>query len=250
MSLKQFDKYASEVLLSQDYITYVRKYVAKKMAFLRASYNVTFRELESDLYSWSHYALLRAYPRFDDLGHGIAIAKTIAKRRGVNLIKSLTTQKSNQLITRSDGTCERASVSLNNIADGTGQFLTSDGTGQFLTSDGTFFHRSLLVVGINGLSSAASSIGWDTLHALKELTSTTKFTEAQRRFVSLMLGYHDEEFSGYLDTPNDDYVHRIDYDVYKQKVCTFLGLPEPLANRFLSNLKAHLGGQPENHTWS
>lgn len=240
LCLKSFDNYAGSVLSSEDFVTYVKKYVAKKMAFLRASYNVTFHELQSDLYSWSHYALLRAYPRFDDEGHGIAIAKTIAKRRGVNLIKSLTAQKNDQLITHADGTCERTSVSLSSV---------SDGTGQFLTADGTFIHRSLLVVGMNGLSSAASSIGWDTLYSLKELTKSSQFTSTQRRFLSMMIGNHDAEFSEYLGVPNEDALSKMDYAVYKRRVCQFLSLPEPLANRFLSNLRAHLGGTPENHIW-
>lgn len=233
MSLSSFDDFSRDVLTSQDYKTYVRRYIHKKMSFLVASYNVTFKELESDLISWSHFALLRAYPRFDDVGHGIAIAKTIAKRRGVNLIKTLTAQKNNQLITKADGSCERVAVSLSNIADGSGQFLTADGT---------FLHRSMLVVGMNGLSSAADSVGWDTLLSIKELISSKSLTPAQRYFLALMVGTPDQDFSDFLGSENEEYIHRVDYSVYKNKVCDFLELSEPLADRFLSNLKPHLGG--------
>lgn len=232
ISMQEFDKFAATVLQHEGFLTYIRKYIRKKMSFLRASYNVTFRELESDLCSWAFYALLRAYPRLTDIDHGVAIANTIAKRRGVNLIKGFTAQKNNALVTQSDGSCERTSVSLSHLADGTGQFLSDDGS---------FIHRSLLVVGINGLSSAASNVSWDTLHSLNELTTSDSFTSHQQRFLRLMMGTPDQEFSAWLSQPNEEYVHRVDYDQYQTKVCEFLGLPAHLASRFLTNLRSHLG---------
>lgn len=234
LSPAEFDHLAQEVLTSIDLLTYIKKYVRKKMTFLRVSYNVTYAELEMDLITWAQYALLRAYPRFDDTGHGIAVAKTVVKRRGVNLIKSMTAQKQNQLITNADGSCERTTVSLSAIADGTGQFLTADGS---------FVHRSLLVVGLNGLSMNASNLDWDTQQSFKQLLRSGLLTATHKEFLNLMLGVHSDEFSEWLGTPNEDVLESGDYGRYFKGVCSFLGLPVGKAERFLKSLKSHLGGE-------
>jgi hypothetical protein len=232
LSISQVENFCGEVLASRDYLVYVRKYLYKKMGFLVNSYGVTYKELESDLISWSLYALLRAYPRFDDVGHGIAIAKTVAKRRGVNLMKAMTAQKNNQLITDKNGACQQVSIPLSSILDGSGQFLSEDST---------FVHRSFLVVGINGLSQAAEGVGWETLQSIKSLKTSSKFTETQRRFLHLMLGEPDADFSSELGVPNDEYIHKVPYTLYKDKVCEYMALRPELADRFLQNLKPHLG---------
>lgn len=233
MTVVEFDRFAADVLTSDDLTVYIKKYVRRKMSFLKVSYGRTFQELEMDLLSWAHYALLRSYPRFDDVGHGIAIAKTVVKHRGVNLIMSMTAAKQNQLITNEDGSCESTTVSLSGIADDTGQFLTADGT---------FIHRSLLVVGINGVSSNDSSPDWETLQAIQQLMRSSELTTSHKTFLQLMLGVHDEDFSTYLGEPNEDVVEKVDYMRYMKKVCEFLGLPLARATRFLGSLKPHLGG--------
>ena len=233
LGLKAFDQYAGEVLASEDLQTYVRKYLRRKMGFLVASYNVSFDELESDLMSWAHYALLKSYPRFDDVGHGLAIAKTTVKRRGVNLMKTLTSQRNNSLITREDGKCERTSVSMSTIGDLTGQFLTADGT---------FIHRSFLVVGIDGVNSSVNSVGWETQRAIKELLTSPMLNSLHKEFLNLMLGEQHEGFSEFLGEPNEEYIERSDYETYMHKICRYMGLTTDMVTSFLASLKPHLGG--------
>lgn len=234
MTPKELDAYIVEVLTSEDFLVYTRKFIRKKMSFLRTSYGVSYADLENDLKIWGNYSLLRSYPRFDDVGHGIAIAKTTVKRRGVNLIKTLTAKRQNQLITRSDGSCEKTTVSLSNI---------EDTTGQFLTADGTFIHKSLLVTGLDGLSSAASGVSWETLHSLNSMLSGRKLRDRQKEFLSLMLGRHSDKFSEFLGEDNEVFVERTGYDRYMDHVCAFMGLQQETARAFLSNLKPLLGGK-------
>lgn len=231
----ELDLFIQNVLTSEDLLSYTRKYIRKKMSFLRTSYGTTFADLESDLRSWGAYSLLRSYPRFDDLGHGIAIAKTTVKRRGVNLMKTLTSQKQNQLITAADGSCERTTVSLSNIADSAGQFLTADGT---------FIHRSLLVVGLDGLSPSASTVSWDMHRSLETLSTGDFLKEKQKEFLRLMLGKHSDAFSEFIGQPNEDACETLSYELYTKQVCRYLSVLPETAKRFLSNLRPHLGGSP------
>jgi hypothetical protein len=233
LSTVDFDSFAAEVLNSDDLRSYIRKFVRRKMGFLVKSYGRSYEELEMDLVGWGQYSLLRAYPRFDDVGHGIAIAKTTVKRSGVNLIKSATAAKQNQLITNADGSCEATTVSLSGVADDSGQFLTDDGT---------FIHRSLLVVGINGVSTGAGGTDWETLQAIQQLMRSAELTPHHKEFLSMMLGQHDDEFSAFLGEPNEDVLEKTDYIRYMKKICEFMGVSVNRATSFLGSLRPHLGG--------
>lgn len=238
LSTVDFDVFAADVLNSDDLRVYIRKYVRKKMKFLVTSYGRSYDELEMDLVGWAQYSLLRAYPRFDDVGHGIAIAKTTVKHAGVNLIKSATAAKQNQLITNEDGSCEATTVSLSGVADDSGQFLTEDGS---------FIHRSLLVVGINGVSTGSGATDWETLQSIQQLMRSSELTNRHKAFLSIMLGVHDDEFSTFLGSPNEDAIEHIDYTRYMRKACEYMGLPVVRAEGFLGSLKPHLGGHCGYH---
>lgn len=229
----RLDAFVTTVLHSPDLLGYARRFIHHKMGFLVKSYGQTFGGIESDLMTWALYGLLRAYPRFDDVGHGIAIAKTTLKRRGINFIKAKTTQGKNELILKPDGKYERTTVSLSSI---------TDGTGQFLSADGTYIHRSLLVVGMDGLNSSRGAVDWESMHALNELLKSRMLNAHHRRFLSLMLGKHDEEFSQFLGVDNDEYIEKTDYHRYRANVCAFMGLTESRVSSFLESLKPHLGG--------
>lgn len=232
LSVPAFDKFCTDVLTSSDLLTYIRKYVRRKMGFLVRSYGRTFQEMEMDLLSWAHYSLLKSYPRFDDVGHGIAIAKTTVKNRGVNLILSMTSAKQNELITDENGACERTTVSLSSVADGTGQFLTADGT---------FVHRSLLVVGLDGVPASAVSVDWETQQAIKQLLTSGELNSNHKRFLGLMLGNGCPEFSEWLGAENSDAIEQMEYSKYMLNVCKFMGVPPERANTFLKSLRVHLG---------
>jgi hypothetical protein len=231
IGLKSLDAYLASVVSSEDYRTYVSKYIAKKMGFLIKSYNTTRDEIRSDLDSWALYALLKSYPRFDDVGHGIAIAKTTAKRRGVNLMKSLTAGNKNALITDKNGNCSATNVSMSSL---------EDQTGQFLTEDGSYYHRSLLVVDLNGKSRAGGAMSWEDTTALQELLESPRLTKKQRLFLRLASGIPDEEFTAFLGEPNEDYAERVEFEQLKQKICSHLGLRGSMADLFLANLRKHL----------
>ena len=231
MDLKALDGFATSVLASEDFETYVSKYISKKMGFLMKSYNITKDEIRADLYSWSYYALLKAYPRFDDVGHGIAIAKTTAKNRGVNLIKSKTADSRNALNTDDGGNCSASSLSLSSFMDDTGQFLSEDGS---------YYHRSLLVVDLNGKSRSGGEMSWEDSTSLNQLLNSSKFSSRQRLFLKLAAGAPDPDFTAWLGEPNEVYADRVLFEELKLRICKFMDLSPAKASLFLFNLKKHL----------
>lgn len=236
LSARQFDKFVGAVLTDKDLISYTRKFIHKKMSFIMKSYNMDLYDIENTLRDRALYGLQRAYPLFEHLGHGIAIAKTLIKRSGINFIQEMTTQKQNALLQdKITGAYSKTTVSLDTIADGTGQFLTSDGT---------FIHRSLLVVGLSGLNTF-ENLSWDTQYSLEQVCYNRRLKPKQRQFVSLMLGKYHAEFSEFLGDSNDEVLESISYQSYTSKVCNFLGVPIQAGYQFLSNLKVHLGGSPD-----
>jgi hypothetical protein len=238
MTIRQFDRFVGRVLSSEDLVTYTRKFIYRKFSFIMKSYGKELEDIENTLLSNALYGLQRSYPRFEHVGHGIAIAKTLVKRSGINYIQELTTQKQNQLIHDQErNTYSKTTVSLDAMVDGTGQFLSADGT---------FVHRSLLVVGLAG-ANTFGQLPWDTLHALKELVNSNKLKAKQRQFLRLMMGDYSEEFSTFLGAENDDMLESIPYHSYLNKVCTFLSIPLDAATQFLSNLKPQLGGTLATH---
>ena len=233
LSARQFDRFVAKVLSSEDLIVYTRKFINRKMQFIIKSYGKELEEIEDLLKTYALYGLLRAYPRFEHVGHGIAIAKTLIKRSGQNFIQEMTTQKRNELIhDTTNDTYSKTTVSLDGLVDGTGQFLTADGT---------FIHRSLLIVGLSGVNTF-EKLPWDTLHALQELCHSARLKTKQREFLKLMLGNHSELFSQFLGGENDDLVETMSYSAYMGKVCDFLKVPTDAAIKFLDNLKPQLGG--------
>lgn len=238
MTVRQFDRFVGKVLTSDDLLTYTRKFIHRKFHFVMRSYGMELDDIENRLKSNALYGLQRAYPRFEHVGHGVAIAKTLIKRSGINFIQELTTQKQNQLIHDvKNNTYSKTTVSLDAIADGTGQFLTADGT---------FVHRSLLVVGLAG-ANTFGQLPWDTLHALKELVNSNRLKTKQREFLGLMLGNYSEQFSEFLGGENDSLVESLSYNAYMKKVCEYLSVPLEAATHFLQNLAPQLGGNMHTH---
>lgn len=233
MTPRSFDRFVAKVLSSEDLVTYTRKFINKKMKFIMKSYDQELLDIEHTLKACALYGLQRSYPSFEHLGHGIAIAKTLIKRNGINFIQEMTTKKKDQLLhDEATDTYSKRTVSMDAIADGTGQFLTADGT---------FVHRSLLVVGLGG-SSTVEGIAWDTLHALKQLQNSSALKNKQREFLKLMLGTHSEAFSDFLGRQNDELLESIPYTTYTKLVCAFLRIPHDAASEFLANLRPSLGG--------
>lgn len=238
LNARQFDRFVARVLSSEDLVSYTRKFIYRKMSFILKSYGKELEEIEDLLKTYALYGLQRAYPRFEHVGHGIAIAKTLVKRSGQNFIQEMTTQKRNELLyDKSKDSYSKTTVSLDGMADGTGQFLTADGT---------FVHRSLLIVGLAG-ANTFDKLPWDTLHALKELCSSNRLKAKQREFLGLMMGNYSEGFSEFLGGENDDMLETMSYKNYMNRVCAFLSIPTDAAIEFLQNLRPHLGGSIASH---
>ena len=206
LSLGMYQKIVQNALFCDDTRAYTRSFLSSKMRFLVNSYGVDYDDLESDLHRHAVFAIYKSYPRFENLGHVIAIAKTAIHNRGINIIKERTTQKYNQLLQNSDGSYNARMVSLDTLY---GNFLLEE-------NDGT---NPDWVTDITGSSSDS-----EMQRNLRHLSQSPGISPRQRRLVRILLGEYDEEFSAYLKADNHHAVESMRYPSYMTKACSFLGI--------------------------
>jgi len=229
LGLRLYDRYLAEALTSADLDLYLRKFIRKKMSFLVRSYGLSASEIKADLLSFALFTLLKSYPKFDDLGHMTAIAKTAVKRRGVNLIKEQTTQKRQRLIHNADGSYTATNVTTSTAAGN----MVSDPGSVATQGDVT---SSYLVTGLDGKVQSA----WEQAFSLKQLLVSGQITQKQRRFLSLLLGQPCQEFSDWLGKNNESVAENLDHHSYLEAVCEFMSVPVPKAQAFLGSLQRFL----------
>lgn len=227
LGLELFDRFLGKALSNSDIEGYTRRYISKKMSFLICSYGESARDIRSDLMSSAIYTIQKTYPRFDDLGHMIATAKSAIKKRGVNFIKEHTTQKRQKLIQNSDGTYQKNTVAFSSTGSGVSDPGSQETGGQQAIAS------SYLVTGLDGLVQSS----WERTFALKQLRESDRITNKQKTFLSLLLGEPCPNFSAYLGMPNDVAIETVEHSEYLEDVCSFLVVEPWKASAFLESLQ-------------
>jgi hypothetical protein len=212
-----FNKYVADVIMSSDMHAFTHHFMRTKLAFLVKSYGLTYEDLKADLYSYSIFSLRKAYPRFEHLGHMAAISKTAIKNRGLNIIEEQTTDKRQRLNQNSDGGYSAVHVNLDSI-------------------ESASVAHSFLVSGLDGQSQS----NWEEMFSLHQLLKSPNIKPNHRRFLSLLVGNRDEQFSEFLGVDNSELISSIGFDRYFTKACSFFSVTEETGRNFLSTLKAHL----------
>lgn len=230
-TVHELNDFISAVLVSKDLRAYTRHFIRSKMSFLIKSFRLSVADLQSDLLSWALFSLLKTYPRFEDVGHGLAIAKTVIHNRGINIIKTQVSAKSNVLTQNSDGSYSSKIVSIDLFGGGESGISLDD-------SDDTGNVGSDLIVGLDG--SPRASISHSLKSSLSNLMNSGMLRPRQRRFLNLCAGVPSEEFSNFLSCPNDVYMDRVEFDVYLNKVCAFMSISPAAGDNFLKSLRQHL----------
>lgn len=227
LNLELFDKFVVRSIQNPDVTSYIGKFTHKKMGFLIRSFGETGRDLKSELLSYAIYTLQKAYPRFDDVGHMTAIAKTAIKNRGVNMMKEYTTKKRQRLVQNPDGSYQANTVAISTMSNAqVGDPGSQDSRASAVAS-------SYLVTGLDGVVQSA----WEQSFSLDQLRSSKRLKPRQKVFLSLMLGEHSPEFSEFLGAPNEEVIESVDHDEYLLDVCEFMSIPVDKAGAFLASLR-------------
>jgi hypothetical protein len=221
----QLQRLITEVLCTEDYEKYVSKYVHRKMRFLIQSFGYVAADLINDVRRWSMYAILRTYPAFNDYGHVLGLAKSTAHNMGVNLIKQATTA-GRQRLTRDN---QSLLVPLH--------VTESSGGANVADHDGILVDDSYLVVGRTGTRVQNDEL--DTYASLQALLESPRLRDEHKRFLRIMMGQHDDEFSAWLGQANEDAVEK-NYDRYLARASEFIGVEVDEAKRFLRKLAQFL----------
>ena len=91
-SLKEFDMLESNIFGSREFQSWVRKFIYKKLTFLR-SWGVDQDELYGELIYASLCALRKSYPRYENELHALNGCKAAAHNAGIGLIHFYTRKK-------------------------------------------------------------------------------------------------------------------------------------------------------------
>ncbi len=199
---------------------YVNKFAYKKLSFLE-SYGMSLESAKSDMTSWAVYALLRAYPKWASAGHMLAIAKTAIHNRGINIIHEAITESRQSIRKLNDGTYESLILQWEDLP-------TTDEA-----DAGAFLANNHLAVGLNG----SRNEDYEQRFALREITMNTAFKPKQRKFIKLLMGELDNEFSEYIGQCNSDAADKWTFERYFTKVIQFLKIPREAAQEFLRSLR-------------
>jgi hypothetical protein len=216
---------------------FCKKFINKKFKFLTNSGQKDKESLHSEMLEYALRASYRAFPCIDNLLHLVNIMKQGIKNRGINIIKEETTQKRSRMTKNKDGTFQGTLLSL--------QFGEFDQTfGLERVGTGGMSVCNSLMCGLDGSSAEyerPSDV--DRRKDLREVVDCILSRlkgDVPSRFVSLLMGEHDDKFSDWLGQPNEEALSKLDRKVYVEKVRQYLDVPVDTAKNFIGKLRFEL----------
>ncbi len=225
--------------LVDDLDLYCKKFVLKSLRFVVQQNSMTIQDMVNELMSYGIYAIFRAYPEVRNDLHMLNIAKQAAHNRGENIIKEAAAQSRSRLTRNDDGTFSARVISLHSKS------LTTDyGAAALSPVTNGMMVCSSLMVGLDGTS--VENERADDVNRLRDLRSTVQqidenCTSAKgRKFLELLMGVYDPDFSKFLQQDNDEVFDKISRQEYAEKVRTYLGVSVDKARTFVRGLKAEL----------
>jgi hypothetical protein len=208
----RFQRVTEHVILSKDIQDYIGKFISKKFRFLTQSNVITRAEVKSELISVGLYALARAYPVWEDMGHLHALTKTAIHNHGQNLLISFSSQKRVHLQRGSLGGYEAVGISLDAAA---------------LVAESFDSQQRLVTMPVEESMT-------ETLMKVSRFDSLASW---QREYLRLVLGEEDEGFAAYLGSEVDEARHALPFERYSKKVCLYLSVDPDAAMTFLKSLR-------------
>lgn len=222
-SLQNIQGLIGRAVTDPDFKTYLSKFIHRKMYFMTGGSKAKVDELFSEMQLSAVYALQRAYPCWSTYGHMLAIAKTAAHNAGQNAIQASVTDKRQSLVRNADGTYHSITMHIDSSPESSAYALTQDA----LTAD------------ITGSRMSDACVDRDVVSSLNALASSGKapLSVKNRHYLTLLLGYHDADFSAYLGAENDDAIHSLSFQAYNDKACAYLGISQTESRSFLQVVK-------------
>jgi len=201
-------------ITASDMESYIGKFAYRKHKFLVDSFGYSFEDIIQRLRGAALYAAYRQYPFFNPKtpGHVIAVAKIAVRNSGQNLIQENTTQSRQRLDT-----------------DNKAMYET------FGDADTIQNHPEL-----NSLSEPDTFMN-ESMQALAKLEH--KMTPRAKRFLLIMSGQHDAEFSTYLGRDNSTAAERMEFEQYSKKVRKFFSTSGRSVEKLFSRIRAIAGWQ-------
>ncbi len=201
--LEKLDQAISEMLLSSEMMSYVGRFITKKKTFLVKWFGVSRDSIQSDLMMFAVYALYRAFPRYLSPLHFKNIAKTSIHNTGMNIIKYHTRGSRHEMIKTEDGS------------------------------------NLIRLTTLSGLEEPVYDQDRDYMISLDQITP--RLSLRAQELLNILRGSPNQRFSQHLGKPNEYAIEEMDYDLYKQKCCNYMKITEATANKFLFQLREHLG---------
>lgn len=236
-SLEVFDRAIHKAVVKLRESKWSEKFVKKKFKFLTRSGQLTEDIIISSMTDYGLRAVYRAYPRIKNVLHLMNIMKAGMRNRGQNIIKEETTLKRKRLVCNDDGTFSGVVLSLN-FADYEQTFS------QERIGSGSMSVCNSLMCGLDGTSCEYERpTDVDRIRDLRQVVDTILVKtrgEDPKRFISLLMGLYDEEFSTWLGQDNDAAVSKMDRHAYCEKVRKFMRLPRSKARDFMQFLRTEL----------
>jgi hypothetical protein len=225
--------------LVEDLDLYCKKFVIKCLDFVVKQNSMTIQDMVNELMSYGIYAIFRAYPEVKNDMHMLNIAKQAAHNRGENIIKEAGAQSRSRLTRNDDGTFSARVISLHSKSLSTDYSSVALGP----ITNGMLVCSSLMV-GLDGTS--VENERADDVNRLRDLKATVRQIDENcssakaKKFLELLMGVYDPEFSAYLTQDNDEVFDTITRQEYAEKVRTYLGVSVEKARTFVRGLKAEL----------
>lgn len=190
-------------ITAEDMDTYIGKFAYRKHKFLVDSFGYRFEDIIQRLRAAALYAAYRQYPFFNPKtpGHVIAVAKIAVRNSGQNLIQENTTQSRQRLSPENESKIEQHS-----------DIMAAPEPDTFVS---------------------------DGMHALFKLEP--KMTPRAKRFLLIMSGQHDAEFSSYLGRDNSTAAERMEFELYSSKVRKFFSASSRSVEKLYSRIRARTG---------
>lgn len=203
-SLPEFRAEVEAQLLNREMDEYIGKFISKKLLFLIRSYGLTRDGIVNDLRAAALYSIYRMYPYYKSPLHIRNIGKMALKHKGMDLIRVNTRASKNVLRRLPDGTFESLNVPLTAVT-----LLPHHNDAEFSVE-----------------------------RYLRKLGSVyNKCSPRAQRFLDLLSGKHDVQFSLFLGQNNEELSEILSFEEYCAAVQAHLRISDGQRQRFFQKLR-------------
>lgn len=204
--LDEFRLAVEQQVWSADLSVYMGKFISRKLMFLR-SYGLSRSDIVTEMQTDALYSIYRVFPALKSDLHIRNVAKRSVKNTGQSLIYKYTRKSRQQLYLDEQGNWQHVNVPYEAAVK-------------------------------HGLVDHGQYDGFDVTWYMGKLHKAYgKCTPRARRFISLLLGEPDKEFSRFLGRRNEVAFSTLEFAHYCELVQAYLGITERQKLRFFEKVR-------------